>query len=64
MWRRRQQLAGSDTDAVRAQLAVETHLERIVQHRPLDEISDLDQKAEAEQVRAWFRKEFLNALVD
>ena len=29
LWRRRQQLAGSDTDCARARLAVETHLARI-----------------------------------
>lgn len=62
LWRRRQQLAGSDTDSDRASLAVETHLTRITQHRPLAQIADLQQRAEAEQVRAWFTEEFLNAL--
>ena len=64
VWRQRQQLVGSDTDTHRVRLAIETHLARIELHRPLDEISDLDQKAEAELVRSWFRKEFLDALVD
>jgi len=62
VWRRRQQLTGSDTDANRARLAVETHLARIAQHRPLDRIADPDQRAQARQVRAWFTQEFLNAL--
>ncbi len=62
LWRRRQQLAGSDTDHDRAKLAVETHLARIVQHRPLAQIADSRQRAEAETVRHWFAEEFLNAL--
>ena len=64
LWRRRQQLAGSDTDSHRARLAIETHLTRIALHRPLDDISDPGQKEEAEQVRTWFREGFLDALVD
>jgi len=62
LWRRRQQLAGSDTDSARARLAVETHLARIAQHRPLAEISDPAKRAKAEQVRRWFAQEFLDAL--
>jgi hypothetical protein len=62
-WRERQRLAGSDTDAHRARLAVETHLARIVQHRPLEQISDPAGKAEAEAVRTWFQTEFLDALL-
>ena len=61
-WQRRQQLAGSDTDTDRARLAVETHLTRIAQHRPLDRIADSRQRVEAAQVRAWFAQEFLDAL--
>jgi len=64
LWRRRQRLAGSDTDADRARLAVETHLARIAQHRPLDRIADPRQRAEAAQVRAWFAQEFLNGFLD
>jgi hypothetical protein len=62
LWRRRQQLAGSDTDPARARLAVETHLARIAQHRPLSEIGDAAQRAEAQHVRQWFAEEFLDAL--
>jgi hypothetical protein len=62
-WRERQRLAGSDTGAHRAHLAVETHLARVSQHRPLEQIDDLSQRAEAEQVRAWIKTEFLDALL-
>ena len=62
LWRRRQQLTDSDIDSARARLAVETHLARIAQHRPLAQIKDPGRHAEAEQVRAWFAGEFLNAL--
>lgn len=61
LWRQRQQIADSDTDYRRAILAVETHLERIAQHRPLDEITDSEKRREAEALRQWFRKVFLNA---
>jgi predicted nucleotidyltransferase component of viral defense system len=62
LWRRRQQLAGSDTDSERARLAVETHMTRIALHRPLARITDPQQRAEAEETRRWFLEEFLNAL--
>jgi len=62
LWRRRQQLSGGNLDSTRARLAVETHLARIAQHRPLEEISDPQKWAEAEEVRRWFGQEFLNAL--
>lgn len=64
LWRQRQVLAGSDTDLARAQLAVETHLARIIQHRPLEQIQDPQQRREAEQTRHWFQKEFLPVLSD
>jgi hypothetical protein len=41
LWQRRQSLAGSDIKASRARLAIETHLERIALHRPLEQIIDL-----------------------
>ncbi len=62
LWQRRQELAGSDTDRGRARLAVETHLARIAQHRPLMQIVDPQQRAEAETVRRWFVEELLYAL--
>ncbi len=61
LWRRRQAATGSDANRDRARLAVETHLERIIQHRRAEQIDDLRQRTEAEQVRAWFAGEFLNA---
>jgi len=64
LWRRRQQLAGSDTSPDRARLAIETHLARVAQHRPLAQITDPPQRAAANQVRLWFSTEFLDALVD
>jgi hypothetical protein len=64
LWLQHQQLADSDTDTHRAHLAVETHLARIALHRPLTQISDLTQQAEAEQIRTWFTEEFLNVLMD
>lgn len=63
-WKARQKLAGSDTDSERARLAVETHLARIAQHRPLAGIADPVQRVAAERVRTWFVTEFLDALVD
>jgi predicted nucleotidyltransferase component of viral defense system len=64
LWQQRQQLAGSDTDAARARLAVQTHLTRIALHRPLNQIADPTERAAAEQVRTWFEMEFLNVLMD
>jgi hypothetical protein len=62
LWRRRQELSGGDLDPDRARLAVETHLARTAQHRPLEGIRDRAQRTEAEQLRQWFAQEFLNAL--
>ena len=64
LWERRQELTGSDTDRGRARLAVETHLARIAQHRPLDRIADPERRGEAGRVRRWFAEEFLNALTE
>lgn len=64
LWTRRQKEAGSDPDPHRARLAVETHLTRIARHRPLESIADPSQREEAERVRTWFTKEFLDALLD
>ena len=59
LWRRRQTLAGSDADVSRAHLAIETHLERVVLHRPLEKIADSNQREQARQVRDWYLNEFL-----
>ncbi|MBN2117157.1 MAG: nucleotidyl transferase AbiEii/AbiGii toxin family protein [Anaerolineales bacterium] len=58
LWRTRQTLAGSDVDISRALLAIETHLERIALHRPLEKIEDPQQREQARQVRDWFLREF------
>jgi hypothetical protein len=63
-WKERQRRSDSDTDAARASLAVETHLARIAQHRPLADIDDVVERSAAETVRAWFSSELLDALVD
>lgn len=59
LWRRRQKASESDTDQARAHLAIESHLERIALHRPLDEINDPEQKEQARRLRAWFENDFL-----
>ena len=64
LWRHRQRLAESDTDSERARLAIEMHLERIAQHRPLAQIADPADRAAAKRVRAWFRGEFLDGIQD
>jgi hypothetical protein len=64
LWRQRQKLAQGDTSSARARLAVETHLARIETLRPLEAIADAAQRTRAQSLRAWFRGEFLNALMD
>ena len=59
LWRKRQMLVGSDVDFSRARLAIETHLERIALHRPLEKIGDASEREQARQVRDWFWHEFL-----
>ncbi len=59
LWRRRQRLAGSNADRARARLALETHLERIALHRPLEKITDLGQRQQAQRLREWFLNDFL-----
>jgi hypothetical protein len=61
LWGKRQEMAGADTDRERAALAVQTHLARIVQHRPLPQVADPEQRVEAERVRNWFQQELLKA---
>lgn len=64
LWKERETLAGSDLDTNRVRLAIETHLTRIALHRPLNKIADTKQRLEAEQIRNWFKKDFLNELLD
>jgi hypothetical protein len=63
-WRIRQKKAKGDTDPARARLAILTHLARIETQRPLEQINDPDERAAAEELRAWFREKFINALLD
>lgn len=64
LWRRRQWLMAEEPDLNRAQLAAETHLERIEQARPLEKIASAEERADAEQVRNWYRMEFLRVRMD
>ena len=64
LWRERQARAGADTNPDRARLAIETHLTRIVRYRPLDTITDSQERATAAHARSWYRKELLDALMD
>jgi hypothetical protein len=59
LWRKRQMLVGSDVDISRARLAIETHLERIALHRPLEKIEDVSQHEQAQKLRDWFWNKFL-----
>ncbi len=61
LWQRRQGLAGSDSDLLRARLAIQTHLARITQHRPLESIADPQERADAQRLRQWFKDVFLHA---
>ena len=61
LWQKRQNLAGESPAIERAKLAIETHLARIEQHRPLNQISDESSRQTAEGVRTWFKTEFLKA---
>jgi hypothetical protein len=59
LWTRRQILTGSDVDLTRAHLAIETHMERVSLHRPLEQIADSGQRQHARQLRDWFLCDFL-----
>lgn len=64
LWRQRQTLAGSDAGMERANLALQIHLERIALHRPLKQIEDASEKADAEELRRWYVEEFIDVLPD
>ena len=64
LWQNRLQAAGSEADLERARLAIETHLERIEQNRPLDQISNPEQRVQAQIVRQWYQEQFLYAKLD
>jgi hypothetical protein len=60
LWQKRQELAGENTDRGRASLAIQTHLSRIEQARPLAAIQDAEHRAAAERLRTWFASEFIH----
>ena len=60
LWQQRQPLTGDDGDFERAKVAINSHLERIEQYRPLSTIADQEQYQQAARVRIWYRTEFLH----
>lgn len=64
LWQKRQSHMDGDADMDRARLAVETHLERIEQSRPLEKITDSAQQEDAKKVRDWYRKDFFYVQLD
>jgi Nucleotidyl transferase AbiEii toxin, Type IV TA system len=64
LWKTRLRTSGSEPSASRARLAIQSHLGRIAVHRPLESVTDSEERAKAEYLRGWFRKEFLDALMD
>lgn len=60
LWQMRQETTEGESDLNRASLAVQLHLERIEMHRPLSQIDGLNERESANQLRRWFRREFLN----
>jgi predicted nucleotidyltransferase component of viral defense system len=59
LWETRQRLARQDADGARARSAIVTHLSRLAVARPLNRITDAEQREKAARLRAWFEKEFL-----
>jgi predicted nucleotidyltransferase component of viral defense system len=64
LWRQRQKLALNNVDPARARLAIQTHMTRISAHRPLDQITNINEREAAARVREWFGEEFIDAIVD
>ena len=64
LWHKRQMLANSDVNMGRARLAIETHLARIATHRPLNKIANAPEREQAEKLRTWFLKNFLEVTND
>ena len=59
LWEMRQRQARQDADGARARRAIFTHLSRLAVARPLNLITDAEQRGKAARLRAWFDKEFL-----
>ncbi len=64
LWEERQRLANETADRKRAALAIRTHLARLEQARPLDQIADDEERSAAEKLRTWFVMGFLRDLSD
>ena len=64
LWRTKQNLSGLDCSAERASTSIESHLRRLARLRPLDTISDPEERQNAAKLRTFFSEEFLHALVD
>lgn len=64
LWHARQRLASENADPERARLAIHTHLARIECLRPLEQITDPQQRLAAEQLRMWFLERFLHGFED
>lgn len=64
LWEARQRAAGEDADRRRAEIAIRTHLARLERVRPLEAIAVPAERAAAERVRTWFKRELLRELPD
>lgn len=64
LWRAKQRLSEQDAGAERARLSVQSHLERLARLRPLESISDPDERQKAADLRSFFAREVLDELVD
>lgn len=64
LWANRQEAAGEDADRRRAALAIQTHISRLEQARPLEKIADETERSAAAQLRQWFIAEFIHGLAD
>lgn len=60
LWQQRQQLRGYDDDLTQAKFAVRVRLKRIEQRRPLENIQEQQARTDAEQLRNWYKSEFLD----
>lgn len=64
LWRAKQAKSEADSSSERARVLITSHLRRISRLRPLDQIADPAERLNAEKVRSFFAKEFVDALVD
>ena len=62
LWRQRQEMISEHADFDRARTAIQTHLARLAVSRPLHTISEPGDRVQAETIRNWFEKDFLDAI--